>query len=164
MRKRALRIKAVACKAMSGGRGRGRLLLLTFAISWGVWVPVALDGDFRESVERSPLLLLPALAPGIAAILLSLLGGGRAGLRRLLSKLGTWRAGLRWYLVALLLPLALGVTARGLEGLVQGDWETLTDPGLIGLILVGLVPALFIALGRQHWDRRWRCSCSSRGF
>lgn len=126
----------------------GLFLLLTFAISWGIWVPVALDGGLQESAEGSPLLLVPALAPAIAAIVLSLLGGGRAGLRRLLSQLGAWRVGLRWYLVALLLPLVLGVAARGLEGLVRGDWEALTDPGLIGLILVGLVPALFIALGQ----------------
>ena len=82
---------------------------LVFAIL-GVLIVVGPGGilDTREQVET----MLPPLAslavPSVAAILLTGLLYGRAGLRKLRSRMLRWRVGARWYAVALLTaPLSM---------------------------------------------------------
>jgi uncharacterized protein len=72
--------------------------VLAYAISWGSYF--ALAG--------------PAMFPFgsiIAAIIVTALADGRAGLGDLLSRCGRWRVAGWWYLAAILVPVAIGVAA-----------------------------------------------------
>lgn len=111
-------------------------VFLTFLINWagiaaivagyfpacGEWVatydghPVA---DFRG---RRTLLVW---APNIAAMIVAAVLGGRQAVGRLMGKFLVWRVGVRWWLTALVLPVALAAMAVGLYAAVGGtiDWS-----------------------------------------
>jgi membrane protease YdiL (CAAX protease family) len=55
------------------------------------------------------------LGPFLAALVVTALAGGRAGLTAYLRRLARWRAGLGWYAAALLVPVALSAGAAGLN-------------------------------------------------
>jgi membrane protease YdiL (CAAX protease family) len=76
--------------------------ILAFALSWWPWPMTLLNQD---SVAMIPW------GPAIAALLVSWLALGGAGVRQLLGRLGQWKVGLRWYLSAFGIPLAAWVMA-----------------------------------------------------
>lgn len=87
---------------------------LVFAVSWGgillvIGGPAEIPAPAAEGERLFPLVYLAMLAgPILAAILLTGLLGGRAGLHEYLARLFRWRVGGRWYAVALLTaPLAV---------------------------------------------------------
>ena len=110
-------------------------VFLTFLINWagiaaivagyfpscGEWVatydghPVA---DFRG---RRTLLVW---APNIAAMIVVGILSGRQAVGRLMGKFLVWRVGARWWLIALVLPVAIAVMAVGLYANFGGtiDW------------------------------------------
>jgi uncharacterized protein len=71
-------------------------LILAFALSWWPW-PMTLMN--KESVAMIPW------GPAIAAMLVSWLALGGAGVRQLIGRLGKWKVGLRWYAAAFGIPL-----------------------------------------------------------
>jgi hypothetical protein len=82
-------------------------LVLAFTISWGGLLLVGgfkgLSGTDWQSDPRLPLLVVAMLAgPSIAALLMTAVVSGRAGLHQLISRLLRWRVRARWYAVALL--------------------------------------------------------------
>jgi uncharacterized protein len=97
-------------------------LLLVFVIAWVFWVPLALlysgSSDF-ETLSRSPLVIvlqtLGAIAPVVAAIVVTGLIQGKVGVRRLLGSLRRWRVGIWWYAAACLLVPLLTVAGVGLR-------------------------------------------------
>jgi membrane protease YdiL (CAAX protease family) len=108
--------------------------LLTLAISW-------------------PLgLLLPG--PSIAAIAMAALIDGRREVGALLRKVAVWRVGVRWYLVALLGPVALLAAAASVNVLAGAqvvnegplvDWLELGT--LFGVQVVGVFAGAWEELG-----------------
>ena len=131
---------------------------LTIAISWGgILVTVGLDGlsGTSEPLEaRMPFVYLAMLAgPSVAAILVTGLVGGGAGVRELLSRLLRWRAEVRWYAVALLTaPLSLAATLLALAPFSEGHLPSIiTTSDTASLLLlglgVGLVVGIFEELG-----------------
>jgi len=108
--------------------------LLTLAISW-------------------PMGLLP---PGvsIAAIAAAALIDGRSGVGALLRRVTVWRVGVRWYLIALLGPVALLAVAAsvnvlaGAQVATEGplvDWLELGQ--LFGFQVVGVIAGAWEELG-----------------
>jgi uncharacterized protein len=81
----------------------GAYFAFAYLYSWGYWIPLALAGGHHSH--------FPGLAgPMLAAITVTALTEGPAGLRRLWSRMARWRVAGRWYLVALL-PAALAAVA-----------------------------------------------------
>jgi hypothetical protein len=86
-----------------GLAGIAAFLILTFAWSWGFWVPEVLVE--LGVVERAPALPnLGAFGPTVAAFLLVAYAGGIGGVRRLASRAIRLDYPRRWLLVALVLP------------------------------------------------------------
>jgi hypothetical protein len=71
--------------------------LLTFALSWAVWVPMAL-----LKIDH-PLYKLGTFGPTVAGLLLTGVIQGRRGLRALWRRLLIWRVSVFWYLFSFLL-------------------------------------------------------------
>jgi membrane protease YdiL (CAAX protease family) len=114
--------------AVRPGRGGGVLApvrrhpLLSFFVlanlmSWLAWVPYILSRNgigiwsyrFPDTLGASQLLgVLPGayLGPIAAALFVTAVADGRAGLRRWVERMWRWRVGTHWYAVALLGPPA----------------------------------------------------------
>ena len=111
-------------------------LVLTFGLFW-LAAPLA---------TVSPVLpgLVAALAPTLAAVVLTALGEGGRGVRALLGKLVAWRVGWPWYLAALGLPLGLSAAIWLVGGLLGG---TAAAPAAA---VLALAPLIFILAATEE--------------
>ena len=76
--------------------------VLAYALSWWGWPLYALD------LSPSPIA---GFGPFLAALVVLAITHGKTGVVGLLRRMVRWRVGLRWYAVALLLPVAIALTA-----------------------------------------------------
>lgn len=85
--------------------------LLTFGLSWGVWIPLALASRGLITLSLSPTLLtlIGAFGPSLAALVLVAATERWAGVRQLLGRLLIWRVGVHWYLFVLAWPVVLSL-------------------------------------------------------
>jgi membrane protease YdiL (CAAX protease family) len=82
-------------------------LVLAYVLSWWIWILYAFEITFLGPIF--------ALGPFLAAIIVTALTRGRAGLRALLSRMVRWRVGLKWYAAALGIPVAVYLFALSLN-------------------------------------------------
>jgi len=114
--------------------------LLTLAISWSFWIPVAVSHQALIPFWPSTLFLIAgAFGPSLAAIVLTAMDDGRNAVRDLFSGLLKWRVGVRWYLVVLLLPAVFCLSAVALHVLLGGAAPRLYSP-----VPWYLLPAYFL--------------------
>lgn len=100
--------------------------VLTFGLSWIIWVPQAAGALGLVGLEippESPLNLFAVWGPALAAIILCALIAGRSGVQRLLRPLGRWRVGAWWYVLVLLFPAGLWILAALLDRLLGQTYE-----------------------------------------
>lgn len=123
---------------------------LTFLLSWGIWIPMAAEGESNQL-----LFWLAGFAPTLAAVFLTASQGGRAGLRRLLRM--EWRVKPHWYLISLLGTPLVMMIALGLHVALGGEPPQYADPNhlvtsleeLPLIIVVFLYVFIFTALGEE---------------
>ena len=117
-------------------------LVLAFLISWSIWPLVLVNPD------SSPLV---PFGPGLAAVIVAFVAGGRRELFDLLRQLGRWRVSPGWYGVALAVPLVVAAAALGaamLAGAEAPQWEPSDVLQVVGNLLVTIViVGLFEELG-----------------
>ena len=120
---------------------------LTYALSWWPWIFYVFD------LLPQPIV---GFGPFLAAVVVLGATRGKAGVFTLLRQMVQWRFRPRWYAVALLLPIAITVTATGCNVLAGarvpsavelGDWTSL--PGTLLLLL--LVPGIGGAWEEPGW-------------
>lgn len=124
--------------------------VLTFFLSWLIWVPLALNHLGLVQLNLSTgfvqvVRLFGTLGPALAATLVALLEGGRAGERALWASLGRWRVNWRWYVAACLVyPVVLLLVAWGYRqwpGAAPLPFQPVT---LGNVVFIGLM--LFVAV------------------
>jgi membrane protease YdiL (CAAX protease family) len=99
--------------------------VLTFLLSWLIWVPMALDHfsllPFKMN-EGFVLIvrLFGTLGPAISAILVALLAGGGQAVKTLLGQIGRWRVKWTWYAAAALVFPALLFVVAWIYSLIPG--------------------------------------------
>ena len=111
--------------------------VLAFLLSWSLWPLVALNPDSTPLVPFGPL---------IAAVVVASLTGGRRDLKHLAAQLARWRCGVGWYLLALLIPVAItGLAAAATSALGRPmapdsplAWISVVATFASTLLLVGL--------------------------
>jgi membrane protease YdiL (CAAX protease family) len=116
--------------------------VLAYAFSWWPWLlsPAA-------NPIGSPLF---PLGPMVAALILTAVINGRAGLKALLARVVLWRVDLRWYGAALLLPVALGLFAFGLNLLLGAPMPAAAQlPAWAALLPVFLFQVFLIQVGEE---------------
>jgi membrane protease YdiL (CAAX protease family) len=104
--------------------------LLTLVLSWGAWIPAAVAAVQGQQSMLAPTGMLGGLArwtPGLVAVLVVALAGGRAAVGGLLQPLRIWRVGPGWYLFALAYPAAVQFAGRGID-ILLGRAAELTSP------------------------------------
>ncbi len=124
---------------------------LAFAFSWAWWGWCAVEGWVTRPGQGWPTHLPGLLGPALAAVVVTGLGAGRAGLRELGERVLRWRVGRVWWAVvvgtALLVPLswavqvATGGAVPDLEGLASYSGAPLA-PVLVTLLYVLVVNGL----------------------
>ena len=108
-------------------------LVLAYVISWSIWPLVLLNP------KSSPLV---PFGPGLAAVLVALMAGGRHELSGLLRQLLRWRVKARWYGIALGVPFAICAAALGgalIAGANVPRWEPSDVLQVAGSLLVTMV-------------------------
>lgn len=111
--------------------------LLTFGLTWFVWVPRA------AGVPVATLGQLWTWMPAVAALLAAALTGGRQAVVDLLQRLVRWRVDWWWYPVVILGPAAFSAAVAAGYALAGGSWQEaapaafrLSIPALALLLLV----------------------------
>jgi membrane protease YdiL (CAAX protease family) len=125
--------------------------VLAFGVSWMAWTPFILSTSglgLEQDIHIPKVLgttqivgMLPGayLGPLTAALIVTALSDGRAGLRHWRQRLVRWRVGLRWYLAILVgVPTVILVTTLALPG----AWAQIRVPALI--VFAGYVPMLVV--------------------
>jgi membrane protease YdiL (CAAX protease family) len=106
-------------------------VLLTFAVSWVLWVPDTVAARRTATVPDQLATALGAGGPLVAAVLCIAFYEGRPGFRDLAQRFLTWRVPLRWYAVVLLGPAALSIVATGAGIAFGGDVPNFADPPIL---------------------------------
>lgn len=131
--------------------------VLTFLIAWSIWLPVGLLAP-----QYFVWTIIPgAWAPSIAAISLTSLAEGKAGIRKFLGRLFKWRIRFQWYLVVLFGIAVIAYAANGINLILGGDVPMVTPPtGLPREAVIGALPMIFLinifAGGPLAEDIGWR--------
>jgi membrane protease YdiL (CAAX protease family) len=124
-------------------------LILTYGLSWALWIPLAIFRDAAVGTYSSLALLIGSNIPSAVAIVLTLVGFGKGATRKLLGQLLIWRVGWRWYLV-LLAPTALVVGTITLVAITRGGpTAALAVPLLSAIITVAVMTFPGSALGEE---------------
>jgi len=108
--------------------------LLTFVLSWSLWIPAALASHGLLAFPLSPNLtsFLGVFGPTLAALILLAVTEGKQGLNALLRRLLFWRVGLHWYGFVLLWPAVLSLASSGLAMLFGAPPPDLAHPPILG--------------------------------
>ena len=135
-------------------------LVLTFAISWILWLGLAAVGLSIATPAGAVLNVLAIGGPSLAALLLSI-GLGRRALRELLAGFSPSRIRGPWWAVALVLPLLMMAVAIAVSvALLSAPPPHLTG-GLVGALLLEFVRILFLG-GPLGEELGWRGFALSR--
>jgi hypothetical protein len=127
--------------------------VLAFAVAWLGWLPMVAGSrgiaPFNHPIIPM-LLLLPAVGPGLAAIIVMAATEGKASVNRLLKPLVQWRVGARLLVIAVIAPALLLLAAQ----IVTQVLGLTATPGLPTDNLIGMVIAVFVmAVFFQHLGR-----------
>jgi membrane protease YdiL (CAAX protease family) len=133
----------------------GRFFVLTYALSWLVWVPLDLS-RFGIVLPEIPsgtsalVRLLGVLMPAVAAMILSARAGGRSELGAMLSRLRIWRVGVRWWVAAVVVQPLILVGSGVLANLLAGEAAVPLVPfDSLGTFAVTAVFLLIAVLGEE---------------
>jgi membrane protease YdiL (CAAX protease family) len=97
-------------KRLVAGRPLTAYFVLAFGLMWLFAVPLALSRnqgsgvlsyDLSDTLGNMLFLLATFSGPTVAALIVTSVTDGRAGVLRLLKRCVQWRVGLQWYIVAL---------------------------------------------------------------
>ncbi len=146
----------------------GIYLATTFVLTYGFWgggVLLVRNGLLAAGSARAmPLLLLGGVAPAIAGYLSVLATAGRRGLSEYNGRVFRWRLRPGWYALVLLLPFAVGYTARSLAlflgawprgGVLLRPWSALPLIFLMMVVGGGLEEPGWRGVALPELRRRW---------
>jgi membrane protease YdiL (CAAX protease family) len=127
---------------------------LAYVISWSWWVPLALRGDVVRAGDGWPTHLPGLLVSAIAALVVTALTDGRAGLRDLGHRIVRWRIAGRWWLLvvgtfALAALGAVQALVTGDEVAALGDYTRYTGIGPIAPVAVVAMVLVANGLGEE---------------
>jgi membrane protease YdiL (CAAX protease family) len=104
--------------------------LLTFAITWSCWIPVAMGIPLRSGTGQA-LVYLGTYTPAIVALVLTRVRLGGRGVKSLAGRVLPVPVATRWVVFALSYTLALKLVAAGLCRLVSGRWPPFGTESLL---------------------------------
>jgi membrane protease YdiL (CAAX protease family) len=122
--------------------------VLAYALSWWPWVLYALDLSPQTIVGFGPFL---------AAIVVLLITRGKTGIVGLLRRMVRWRVAPVWYAVALLLPVAIELSAMVINVQLGAQAPSAAElGGWTGLFSTFAIVLLVPGLGGAWEEPGWR--------
>lgn len=101
--------------------------LVALLVSWVGWIPYAsMQAGVVELSVPAELIWLCEFGPSLAALLVTGLVAGKAGVRRLVGRLGRWNVGARAYAFAVLVTPVLAALALVVNVALGGAWPDLS--------------------------------------
>jgi len=154
-------------------------LAITFAVTWGAWIPFAVTGR-GVTLGFTPLYLLGLIGPAVGAVITTAIVSGSAGLRALVARMLRVRTGARWWAIALGVPLGIAllvgagavlIATFGIAGLHPwADFGAFNGFSVASPVVLWLMLVLVNGLGEEtgwrgyllpHLQRRWSPLMSS---
>lgn len=131
-----------------------RFFLLTFILSWLIWIPLTLShfniGPFKISEDLSIIVrLLGVIMPMVSALLLTIIYGGRLAVRNLLSRLKIWRVSWKWWIAVVSVFPALLIFAGVLYNLFSNQPPISLLPITAAVLLVNIIFLTIASLGEE---------------
>jgi len=128
--------------------------LLTFTISWSLWLPQALYSQ-GYTHTHIPLWGLGSFGPTIAGIIVLYLLSGTSGLKELWGRLRDWKLPVKWYGFILLFPAALIMVSFLVHHILGGSIPALNLRESLPLIIPTFLLVLFLG-GPLNEELGWR--------
>src|SRR5687768_8024640 len=125
--------------------------VLTFALSWSLWFA---SGATSPAGPNTPLFLLGVFAPGIVALGLTALSGGRAAVLALLRRLVDWEVPARWYVFAIAYMLVIKLSAALVHRVAFGAWPAFGQEPV--LLMIAAAVASTLMGGQAGEELGWR--------
>ena len=143
--------------------------LLAFAISWLGWLPVVAGSRGIVPFDHPAfqlLLILPAIGPALAAIVVTQAWEGKTGVTRLLGQLVRWRVEARWWVAAAVAPALFLVAGKAITDVLNLSAAPSLQGNIVALALSAFVVSLPANLGEEIGWRgfalpRLQKSCSA---
>ncbi|PYP47669.1 MAG: hypothetical protein DMD42_02170 [Gemmatimonadetes bacterium] len=111
-----------------------KFFVLTYAVMWSCFIPVAAAGIPAYAPLGAVLLLLGTFAPSLVAVWLTARAEGDSGLRALLGGVLRWQVAAGWYLFALAYIPAIKLTVALVHRLATGAWPRFGDEPWYGIL------------------------------
>ncbi len=121
--------------------------ILAFGISWLGWIPVAI-GSHGIAPFNQPyfqiLLILPAIGPALAAVIVTRAAYGKTQVSNLFEALFQWRVRPGWYLSAIVGPIVLLLVGQSItQWLDLSVTQSKPQSELLPLVISAFVMSLF---------------------
>ena len=130
--------------------------LLTFALSWIIWIAMAATSLGIDTAPGRALNVVAGYGPTVAALVLTALYHREAGLRKMLGRLAHWRVSPVWFIVALFMLPATMLLAIAIMAATGERWPPMAAPGpLAALMATEFVRVLFLG-GPLGEELGWR--------
>ena len=123
--------------------------LVTFVFSWSIWIPLAVTGS-----ENGLLDIAGRFGPLVAALLLTGILDGRAGLAGLWKRMLIWRVHPGWYVFAFLGTVVVALGAIGIHVALGGKTPQFNDPAQLYLVIPVFLYVLFLSVAGE--ETGWR--------
>ena len=123
--------------------------VVTFVFSWSMWIPLAVTG-----AQNALLDVAGRFGPLVAALVLTGVFEGRAGLAGLGRRLVIWRVHPGWYVFALLATAVVALAAIGIHVVLGGETPQFNDPAQLYLIIPVFLYVLFLSVAGE--ETGWR--------
>jgi len=130
--------------------------VLAYAITWTIVSPLVASAPGLLHLSIPPQIhFLGAYGPLLAALIVTGITGGAAGLRELGARMIKWRVGIVWILIALFSPALLFVLSTVILRLTGAPWPDFSQFGrsedfpTFGLIANWIVWTLTLGIGEE---------------
>lgn len=131
-------------------RPAASFVMVTFLISWGVWIPAS--QLFSALGPQFAAMVVGSFGPAIAAMIVLVATGG--SLRAWIRDIARWRLPVRWYLAALGLPVLFVLAETVVYATLIGTVEPATLPRRVAVWGGAFLFALVLSGGNE--EPGWR--------
>ena len=130
---------------------------LLFLLGWPVQILDALASHGLAPKPPSILTIATGLTPAIAAVIVTAVLAGRAGVKDLFRRFLIWRVGMQWYVVGIFLLAAVILGGIGLHVLFGGAMPEMPIAGApVSLILFAFTVTVIVGALVNTEEIAWR--------
>ena len=122
--------------------------MLVFALTWGLWIPATLtkfNGGVSPFGPDQSLGQLGRWAPGLIAMLVTLILAGKQALKALFQPLGIWRVSFGWYVLAMFIQPLLFLVSRWLDGLLGNTYVIESPLASLSYPITFVIPIVILS-------------------